>query len=114
MSLTITKIRQEVKDGYLVVVKHAIDEDADSSYLQPDPDNSKEDNLVNAERLEGLRNGDWYYMGIIVEIYQQSSEGPRLAHDSLWGIESDSGQEYVARVEKNLTDEAFAQLKESK
>jgi len=68
--------------------------------------------MQDYKRMEGLNNGDWYFVGIQAEAtisYPINGGSRRLEHftsGGLWGIESDSG-DYLNKVAK----EEFADLK---
>jgi len=49
---------------------------------------------------------DWEYLGITVKAYRA---GVELGSASLWGIESDSGEEYLTEVAFELAGEATAE-----
>jgi len=60
--------------------------------------------LQDYERMEGLNKGDWCYVAVIIE--EQCSEcGVWSCVESLWGIESDSGEEYFLEVTRDLLSE---------
>lgn len=54
------------------------------------------------DRMEGLCKGDWTYIGISAEArVQTGSDVVQLIHSGgLWGIESDSEEAYLTRVEE--------------
>lgn len=66
------------------------------------------------ERAEALNKGNWCFMGCraVAQVSYPIGQGNRrietLSSGGLWGIESDSGREYVAEVEaqelKNLKE----------
>lgn len=62
------------------------------------------------ERMEGLMRGDWSMTGILVTIYV---DGKDVACASLWGIESDCGQDYVDEITRDLIAQATAELPKS-
>jgi hypothetical protein len=104
----------------LISIKREIiqDEDPDYSYLEQDYSDcpKKEAEKYKAEaqaRLESLFNGQWTFIGIgataeirINGIYQIISSG------RLWGIEDDSGEEYLNEVYTEQVAELKDQLKE--
>lgn len=66
-----------------------------------------EQSLSAFERLRRWCNGDWNYIGVIVEAYAseedaENGEDP-LADDSLWGIESDQ-YKYINETAKEIAD----------
>ena len=77
------------------------------------------------ERMESLNRGDWCYIGIRAEaeVGIEGKEPSRRYHfegwtmqtissGGLWGIESDSGNDYLQSVEQEELSELRAQLKE--
>lgn len=62
------------------------------------PESVKEDYA----RAEALNRGEWCYVGIIARAEYTlpgSNIVQRLTSGGLWGVESDSGKEYIAEVE---------------
>lgn len=65
------------------------------------------------ERMEGLNNGDWNFIGIIAKVEVLTSNGvlQTIRSGGLWGIESDAG-DYLDEVGKeelaNLRSELMA------
>ena len=58
------------------------------------------------QRAEALLRCDWNYVGIVVSaVVHDSFDTP---HESLWGIESDSGQEYFDEVAHDLIQDWIA------
>jgi len=67
----------------------------------------------NYKRIESLKNGNWHYIGIRAEaeiningIIQNITSG------GLYGIESDSGRDYIEEIEKEELNNLKDQLKE--
>lgn len=54
-------------------------------------------------------NETWVMYGLVVNVYKKDV---KLAGASLWGIESDSGEEYFLQVFNDLADEALTQAQE--
>lgn len=54
------------------------------------------------ERMEGLNNSNWCFIGIIAktEIRAKSGTLQTITSGGLWGIESDSGKDYLDQVGK--------------
>ncbi len=58
-------------------------------------------------RMESLCNGDFHFIGIRAEAEIQTSDDGRhwlcntISSGGLWGIESDSGDDYFAEVERD-------------
>jgi hypothetical protein len=65
------------------------------------------------DRMEGLNNQQWSYVGIRAEAQVQlTPEGPiqEISSGGLWGIESDSERSYFAEVEQEELSELRKQL----
>lgn len=77
-------------------------EDSDASprdYLFQDPDYQEEDQA----RLEAWQAGDWHMVGIraraeILIVRNGMGTTHTLTSAGLWGVESDSGEEYLSTV----------------
>jgi hypothetical protein len=100
------------KDGFTVIVTHEYDDSPDTSYLEQEyedctPEEREQYKQQDRERLEALRNGDWYYLGVCVAMKKGSYEVGRA---SVWGIESDSDEGYFTEIEDDLITEAFAEV----
>ena len=85
-----------------ITLKIKIDEDPDVSYL-------------GEERLRKFYAGRWWMEGIILRAsIAVSDDGTHWAHDeivcSLWGIESDGGEDYKATIVKDLSAELEHEL----
>lgn len=69
-------------------------------------------------RFERLNRGDWFYMGIMAEATVKYSIGQgnyrleNFTSGGLWGIESDSDNDYIAEVEKNELNDLKNHLKQ--
>ena len=85
------------------------DNDPDISYLQQDytdcpPEEAERYKAQVAERLQGLREGQWGFIGIRIEatflvpIGIGSSKWEGISSGGLWGIESDSGKAYFKEL----------------
>jgi len=61
----------------------------------------------NYKRIEGLNTNDWWFLGCVVTVYSNNVE---VGSDSLWGIESDSGDEYLREIEQDCISNALAQV----
>jgi hypothetical protein len=71
-----------------VIVEH--DEDPDTSYLEQDE---------FEERLAAYQNGDFTFVGVRAEAdVVIGGVSQTLTSGGLWGIESDSGKEYIEEV----------------
>ena len=72
--------------------------------------------LQDFERMEGLNNGDWRFVGIVAEasVLAPTEESyfrtETLSSGGLWGIESDSG-DYLKEVAKEQIDDLKDHLK---
>jgi len=55
------------------------------------------------KRMEALNRGDWCYLGLVAKavIVSANGIGQTLRSAGLWGIESDSSEDYFASVEKD-------------
>ena len=96
------------------------DEDPDISYLRQDyadcsPEEAEKYKAQDAERLQGLRDGQWGFYGIRIEatflvpIGNGSSKWEGISSGGLWGIESDSDEAYFKEVGR---DELYELRKE--
>lgn len=81
---------------------------------------------LDYERMEGINNQNWYYMGISAEaeiaIPVQHNKGCVPGHESyysmtqhitsggLWGVESDSDASYIKEIEQEQLSELKTQL----
>jgi hypothetical protein len=85
-----------------VIAEHGSIEKADRAYAYQD-----------WQRMERLNNGDWYYIGIIAkaELWNPASKVTQTVRSGgLWGIESDSGADYLASVAKDEFDALKTEL----
>ena len=94
-----------------ITIRHESDFNADTSYL-----GEYTYGMQDYERMEGLNNGDWCFIGIIAEAtvkYPINNNGSyrleTFTSGGLWGIESDSGDyldtvasEQIADLKKHL------------
>ena len=67
------------------------------------------------QRMESLNRGAWHYLGIIAKAeVQLTPEGPiqTIRSGGLWGIESDSGSEYLESVKQEELADLRRQLEE--
>ena len=64
------------------------------------------------QRLEALQRGDWHFIGVIAKAEIVSGGGicQTIRSGGLWGVESDSGKEYLAEVAKEELDTLRAEL----
>lgn len=100
-----------------VTVKRVSDTDADLSFLEHDSGNYKGESpediakyeAQDLERLDAYHRGDWEMLGVQVTV---ARNGIILGRASLYGIESDSGEEYFKEVEKELTFKALNNAKD--
>ena len=73
-----------------VAVRVEVDSDPDTSYLD-------EPNFL--ERLESYRSGSWTFVGVTaVALIRTGDVTQRVTSGGLWGIESDSGSDYLESV----------------
>ena len=54
-------------------------------------------------RMESLQAGNWYFVGIIAKAVVVSAQGvtQTIRSGGLWGIESDSGKDYLEETKQN-------------
>lgn len=89
-------------DGIRIIWSREEIHDDDASpmdYLYQDPDYKEEDDA----RLATWRSGEWHFIGIrAVATIEVTSNGTSIVHKltsaGLWGIESDSGEDYLNEV----------------
>lgn len=64
------------------------------------------------ERAESLNAGQWSYIGIIAKAVVVSANGTiqTLRSSGLWGVESDSGKDYMAEVARDELANLRAEL----
>lgn len=107
------------QDGFTVIVKRVLDDDPDLSWLTQDYEDCGEDAAKyreqDRERLDAYDRGEWYMLGVCVEIRKQTTTkwangGLEVGRASVWGIESDSGESHLAEVEKDMIAQAFAEV----
>lgn len=74
--------------------------------------------MQDYKRMEGLSRGDWYYIGIGAEATILTSQNgkewkiDKITSAGLWGIESDSGEDYFESVRKAELNDLSSTLKE--
>ena len=85
---------------------NAYDEVQDISYLEQDLGNTK-DNELQKKRLEEYHNGYFELIGIyaVAEVLTSDNQIQKIESTGLWGIESDSGEEYLDTIRKEQIDE---------
>ena len=94
-----------------VIIKQMTDTDPDTSYLGEYSNKAETDYA----RMESLHRGNWFYMGLRAEAEVfvpcgQSSISQGITSGGLYGIESDSGKDYIAEVEQEELAELRKQL----
>jgi hypothetical protein len=104
--------------GYEILATdlHRRDHPHEYRYFKPHVENYEgvlNDDLIkyciqDYERAEALNRGEWGYTGCIVTMYV---DGLEVAAASLWGIESDSGDDYIQVVEQDLIAECKSEAK---
>ena len=115
-----------------ITIKKQVDTDPDTSYIgeyvsKPQKGDCFRHNARHGEyqyfrpanpeyrwqdfkRMEGLNNGDWYYIGITVyaeiqvNINKDSWLTETIGSGGSWGIESDSGNDHLAQVASEEMD----------
>lgn len=87
--------------AFVAVIKD--DSDADTSYLEQ-PHNRK--------RLRAYKRGDFSFCGVMVRAFAlpDVDEKEVVGADSLWDIESDSGERYFTEVAHELAGEILAEI----
>lgn len=87
------------------------------NYKGESPENIRKYILQDYERMEGLNNGDWVYIGIGASAQVSIPSGSSsiesdVSSGGLWGIESDSGETYLREsVEVDELAELRTELK---
>lgn len=84
------------------------DSDGDTSYLTQNysdvtPAQREQYLAADRERLEAYRRGDWHFLGIRARAHIAITRDRYTTHytlesPGLWGIESDSGEDYLKSV----------------
>ena len=91
----------------VITVERLWDDDPDLSWLDQ-TDDQMGDGFEDAarERTEGYRRGDWHMIGIraYADVYVNGVR-QRLTSAGLWGIESDSDEDYLRSIEEEERDE---------
>lgn len=95
---------------HLVTVKHLVDSDPDTSYLEQEG---------FEDRLAEFRNDEFAFIGIMAEAELRIPQGSEpypaiiqtITSGGLWGIESDSDKAYLAGIEQEQLAELRDQLK---
>lgn len=113
------------KDGFTIVINRVIDQDPDTSYLEQDYSDigdaaeAAKYRTQDKLRLASYYQGDWYFMGITASVRKQTSSnwadgGLEVGRASIWGVESDSSEEYLESVEKDMEQEALLEVERLK
>jgi hypothetical protein len=105
-------------------IKIPYDESPDISYLQQEyedspPEEQEKYKAQDAKRLEKLERGDWSFIGIRAECrinIPGNSSAPfticcPISSSGLWGIEDDSGEEYLKEVALEQVEELLLMLR---
>lgn len=110
-----------IKAGALTIkVSWCLDEDADLSYLNQDYADCSSDERAKYKaqdnaRVEAFNRDEWVMVFCLVEVSIKTAMNWAVpfvvARASLSGIESDSAPAYLAQVERELIEEAHADLK---
>lgn len=67
--------------------------------------------MQDFERMERLNNGDWYYIGVqAVAKIRVNGILQKISSGGLWGIESDSGSDYLEEIDQEQAKELQEQL----
>jgi len=62
------------------------------------------------QRMEAYNRGEWWMVGVIATAVLETEAGPIEEVASLWGIESDSDEDFFVEVEKEQMGEAVWML----
>jgi hypothetical protein len=86
------------------------------NYKGETPENIRKYILQDYERMEGLNNGQWVYIGILAEAQVSIPSGTsavesEITSGGLWGTESDSEESYLESIEKEELADLKTQLK---
>lgn len=119
-----TTLKAEITE---VRLRAIVDGDADLSHLEQDyadvaktdPEEAAKYRAQDAERLADYHNGYWYCVGIVAEAKLRFAtpqggwlNGPEVRSPGIWGIESDSGDDYFDEIGQDelaeLRDELYA------
>lgn len=100
------------------VTRTADNDDADLSYYTPEEGAERYEGDPEAEkylaedaaRIAAYWRGSWEFVAVHVRAMRN---GVELGRASLHNIESDSGPEYFAEIERDLTADAIAQARET-
>jgi hypothetical protein len=107
-----------------IIIKQMYDTDPDLSYLQQDYTSkevsAKENRMYQAQdkkRLEAYYNDEWHMTGVkaVAEIHiikDNWTEVINVDSFGLWGIESDSGEEYIKEVAQEQIEDLSETLAE--
>ena len=129
--------RELQKEGFRVVVSRVLDTDPDTSYLGEYSSTLKPGGIDRQERgdqgrneyryfnpgcgypeyieqdykrMEALQRQEWHYLGIVAKVYRAGIE---LGQASVWGFESDSGEEFFTEQENEIAGEAIETAKQN-
>jgi hypothetical protein len=84
------------------------------NYAGDTPENIRKYTRQDYERMESLYRGDWCFIGIMAEAQYSIGDNyapiQELTSGGLWGIESNSGTDYLDEVEAEQLHELKAQL----
>jgi len=97
----------------MIKVRKVFDDDPDLTWLdQTDEQMSEGFESYARERKEGYARGNWHMVGVIAEGSRvcKCGESTVEGHDALWGIESDSREEYFLSVAEECAAEVASQL----
>lgn len=75
-------------------------------YVYPWETATIKDVLRDYSRLESINRGDVVFIGIIVTVHL---EGVELGFDGLWGIESDSDEDYISDMIHDVASSAISE-----
>lgn len=114
---------QRTQGPLLIHVYTEIDEDPAISYLQQDykeesPEDRRKYLAQDKARLDAYYKGDWHYVGVCCDISIKTETNwaipTVIGRSSVWGVESDSGEDYFKELAKDQIAEAWADIERTK
>ena len=124
--------REFEKDGFIYKIKRILDVETDLRHLGDFSDTWQEGAIEHSdnsryyryfipanpeyaqqdyERMLAYDRNEWCMLGVVAEIYFKDKGYPLARSGGLWGVESDSGKEYLKEIEEEQTEEAEAELR---
>ena len=86
----------------IITITRHLEPDTDSTFNIP-ADASRKDRAADLKRRDAWRAGEWDYVGVIARAtikipYGAASITATIDSPGLWGVENDSGEDYLAHV----------------